>query len=432
MSIKNNIVISHIESLEVGTKISVRGLSSALGVSEGTVYKAIKDAEARGLVVTRPKAGTFRVDTTIGEDTGDVTVAEIVKLLGLAVAAGSGNTGNTIAKLIICDSDEAELLRQLNACSPKNTLCIAGNRPDLQLIALNSGANLLITGGGRATDYQLIQAEKGGICILYSVQSTYTLIRLFDNQFSDRQRFDGVMDVSEWMQTPDYLYRNDIVADWHKFYKQNLSGINQYPIVDDDLNICGGLDISLAFAATPSQRLSSLASDDRSFLTVEKTDSLHDVTKKMILSGGSLAAVVDGGKMSGVISANDLLRYYMYSDSRGHGFQAEPFLSYLPDASSKSRYVYRLKVPENEFGNLPSLEMSIMLAAAGRHVESADSASCRVDSGTFYAPEKIVLSDDLMLTTALTQSGSSGYIVEAEIHDDSHSYAKAILMFSRS
>lgn len=67
MSIKNNIVISHIESLAVGTKISVRGLSSALGVSEGTVYKAIKDAEARGLVVTRPKAGTFRVDTTLGK-----------------------------------------------------------------------------------------------------------------------------------------------------------------------------------------------------------------------------------------------------------------------------------------------------------------------------------------------------------------------------
>lgn len=416
----------------MGTKISVRGLSAKLNVSEGTVYKAIKDAETRGLVVTRPKAGTFRVDTTISESTGDVTLAEIAKLLGLTVSAGSSNTGSVISKLIICDSDEDELLRLLDGCSPKNALCIAGKRPDLQLIVLNAGANLLITGGSRPTDYQLMQAEKKGVCIFTSIQSTYTLIRLFDNQFSNRERFDGGTDVYEWMQTPDYLYRNDIVADWHKFYQQNLAGINQYPLVDDDLNICGGLDISRAFAATPSQRLSTLASGETGFLTVGKNDSLHDVAKKMIISGGSLAAVANGSRMEGVITANDLLRYYMYSDSRGHGFQAEPFLNYLPDLSSDKRFVYRLKVPETESDNLPNLEMSIMLAAAGQHVEHAGCTDYRIDSGTFYAPEQIVLSEGLMLATSISSSGGSSYIVEAEIHDEAHSYAKAILMISEA
>lgn len=430
LSIKNNIVLAYIEGLATGTKLSVRGLSAQLGVSEGTVYKAIKDAEARGLVVTRPKAGTFRVDTAIREETGDVTVSELAKLLGLTLAAGGSHGGNVIAKLIICDSDEAGLVRQLEKCSPSNTLCIAGNRPDLQLIAVDFGANLLITGGSRATDYELVQAEKKGACILYSIQSTYTLIRLFDNQFSDRRRSGTEADVGEWMQTPDFLYQNDIVADWHKFYKQNLSGVNQYPIVDDDLNICGGLDISRAFAATFSQRLSDLIADG-GVLTVGRNESLHEATKKMILSGGSLAAVTgDDGRMDGVLSANDLLRYHIYADSCGHGFQAEPFLTYLPVASSKTRFVYGLRVPESELGNLPNLEMSLLLAAAGRHVEAAGCPAYKIDSGTFFAPERMELSDGLMLTTALTVSGSSSYIVDAEIHDDAHSYAKAILMFS--
>ena len=50
ISIKNDIVLSRIEATEPGTKISVRGLASELDVSEGTVYKAIKEAEQRGLV----------------------------------------------------------------------------------------------------------------------------------------------------------------------------------------------------------------------------------------------------------------------------------------------------------------------------------------------------------------------------------------------
>ncbi|MCF0137771.1 MAG: GntR family transcriptional regulator, partial [Oscillospiraceae bacterium] len=57
---KNDYVLSHIEGLKAGTKVSVRGLSAELNVSEGTAYKAIKEAELRRLVVTKPKAGTFR------------------------------------------------------------------------------------------------------------------------------------------------------------------------------------------------------------------------------------------------------------------------------------------------------------------------------------------------------------------------------------
>ena len=44
ISVKNDAVLSHIEALASGTKISVRGLAAELNISEGTVYKAIKEA----------------------------------------------------------------------------------------------------------------------------------------------------------------------------------------------------------------------------------------------------------------------------------------------------------------------------------------------------------------------------------------------------
>ena len=58
---KHEEIIKYIISLDIGTKISVRGLSSELGVSEGTSYRAIKECENLGIVNTVPRVGTIRV-----------------------------------------------------------------------------------------------------------------------------------------------------------------------------------------------------------------------------------------------------------------------------------------------------------------------------------------------------------------------------------
>ena len=59
---KHDIVIEYIESLEVGEKVSVRQLARQMNISEGTVYRAIKDAENQGLVSSIPKVGTIRIE----------------------------------------------------------------------------------------------------------------------------------------------------------------------------------------------------------------------------------------------------------------------------------------------------------------------------------------------------------------------------------
>lgn len=50
---KHEQLIRHIEALEPGTRISVRGIARELDVSEGTAYKAIKEAEELGVVATK-------------------------------------------------------------------------------------------------------------------------------------------------------------------------------------------------------------------------------------------------------------------------------------------------------------------------------------------------------------------------------------------
>lgn len=83
MSIKNELILSYIKELDVGTKISVRRLSEILNVSVGTVYKAIKAAEAQGLVVTKPKSGTFKIDSGVIGEAEPVSLKRAAKFLGL-------------------------------------------------------------------------------------------------------------------------------------------------------------------------------------------------------------------------------------------------------------------------------------------------------------------------------------------------------------
>ena len=51
-------IIEYIKNLKVGSKISVRQLANQLDVSEGTAYRAIKDAQLAGYVCTMPRKGT--------------------------------------------------------------------------------------------------------------------------------------------------------------------------------------------------------------------------------------------------------------------------------------------------------------------------------------------------------------------------------------
>ena len=149
ISIKNDLVLNYIESLADGTRVSVRELSATLQVSEGTAYKAVKEAEQRGLVVVKPKAGTVRVVTEQPVFENAIPATDVVRLLGLGILAGRDQMNRQIRKLIICDGSEENMRSQLKGQEAGSCLCLCGDRPELQTAILEAGANLLLTSGSR-------------------------------------------------------------------------------------------------------------------------------------------------------------------------------------------------------------------------------------------------------------------------------------------
>lgn len=427
MPIKNDLVLDYIESLPEGEKVSVRELAAKLQVSEGTAYKAVKRAEQFGLVMVKPKVGTVRV--CMGQPAFEQTVslADTVRLLGLNVLTGRQKLGQSIRKLVICDGSEQSMLQQLDGVDPAECLCLCGDRPEMQTAVLEHGANLLLTGGAKSSWVHTNMAERKGLLILSSPQSAYSLIRLFDAEFIEQRNPSDGIDVTAWMQTPDYLYYNDVVADWQRLFIES-SLPKEYPVVDDNLELFGSLDIWNAATAIPSQKLRSVIADTPRLETVQAEERLKDVARRFIINGDSIAAVLDGRRMLGIITSNDLLRYYLGKEGEPGERSADSFLTKDIAGSTRDAVVFHVRVPDPAGQNDGQLALSLLIAAAASHLRQLGCEQWRLESGTYIAPKPLVFSDSLILLSRI-QPGSPGvHVIEAELSDDNVSYAKMMMI----
>ena len=429
ISIKNNLVLDYIEGLPEGAKVSVRELAAKLQVSEGTAYKAVKQAEQLGLVTVKAKAGTIRVSAQQPAFDQSVSAADVVRILGLTVLTGRQNLSIRIRKLIVCDGSEKDLLRQMDSAAPGECLCLCGERPDMQTAVLELGAHLLLTGGAKSNWVQTNLAERKELLVLSSPQSAYSLLRLFDGELLAPPSSVGNDQVSAWMQAPDYLYYNDVVADWQRLFTESPLP-KHYPVVDENLELFGSLDVWKAAADVPSQKIRSVLASGAEVETVQASDALKDVARRFILNGDNFAAVLDGKRMLGIITANDLLRYYMGLETAGGESSLESFLSKDNAVSDEDTVVYQVRVPDAVRTSGSHLALSLLTTAAESHLRQRGCGSYQLTSGTILAPRPLVFSESLMLVSRIQPGAPGSYMIEAELNDDSVSYAKMMIIAS--
>ena len=85
---KHQDILHYLEKLTVGQRVSVRSISNHLQVSDGTAYRAIKEAENRGIVETRPRSGTVRVEKKVRVRLDKLTYEEISNISESEVVSG--------------------------------------------------------------------------------------------------------------------------------------------------------------------------------------------------------------------------------------------------------------------------------------------------------------------------------------------------------
>ena len=347
-------------------------------------------------------------------------------MLGLSVCVGKANLSRRIRRLIICDGSRQELLRQMESIEPSACLCLCGDRPEMQTEILEQGANLLLTGGIRPSWVLANLAERRGLLVFTSPQSAYALVRLFGSETDKPGLQPGGARVAAWMQAPDYMYYTDIVADWHRHYAEG-SLAQQYPVVDDDLELIGALDMWKAATANPSQKLSSVLAEGEELEAVSAEDSVSDVTRRFVVSGQFVAPVLEGKRMMGIISAIDLLRYYMCSEPEPGGCTTDSFLTRDASVSQDYNAVFRVQAPPSALGGLGHLENDLLLSAAESHLRQLGLSNYRLSNGTFMAFRPLELTEGLRLESRIQANNPGSAVLEVELYDEKISYAKMVM-----
>ncbi len=301
---KHEQILKYIENLGVGTKISVRRLAREMGVSEGTAYRAIKDAEKRGLVSTKERIGTVRIENQPRTNIDQLNFADICKMVDGKVLGGERGLNKTLNKFVIGAMKLDAMMQYVQAGS----LLIVGNRIDAQQCALEQGAAVLITGGFDTSPEVKRRADELELPLMSSKYDTFTVASMINRAMYDRLikkkiiRVEDLIDPDAKVHT---LKSTSKVKDWNDLFHR--TGYSRFPVVDEWNRVMGMITSKDVVGASPEQSIDKLMTKQPS--SVYPNTSVASAAHLMVWEGIELLPVIDHHrKLIGVISRKDVLK----------------------------------------------------------------------------------------------------------------------------
>jgi len=301
---KHEQIIQYIEELEIGTRISVRKIAQTLDVSEGTAYRAIKDAENRGIVSTKERTGTVRVENKMSRNIDILTFNEIVKIVDGQVLGGAAGLHKTLNKFVIGAMQLEAMIRYIE---PGNLL-IVGNRNKAHESALKLGAGILITGGFGTDDEVKDLADQLELPIISSGYDTFTVAALINRAIYDRlikKKIVLVADILRHDLPLVYMRETDTVNDLLRRIEE--TNHNRFPVVDDNNRPVGIITTKDMIGAEFTETVDKLMT--RNPLSVTPHTSVATAGHMMVWEAYEMLPVIDDqGKLAGVISRKDVMK----------------------------------------------------------------------------------------------------------------------------
>lgn len=308
MATKHEQILQYIDRLPVGTKISVRQIAKDLEVSEGTAYRAIKEAETQGYVSTIERVGTVRIEKKQKENIERLTFAEVVNIVDGHVLGGKEGLHKTLSKFVIGAMKLEAMMRYVEAGS----LLIVGNRDQAHKLSLQQGAAVLITGGFDTSEEVKALADQLALPIISSSYDTFTVASLINRAIYDRlikKEIVMVEDILKPLAETPILHPWDPVSKWHQFtewYRET-----RYPVVDDQMRLVGIVTSKDIIGHDEAVMIEKVMSKNP--ITTSPRVSVASSAHTMVWEGIELLPVVDNyKKLVGVLSRQDVLKALQY------------------------------------------------------------------------------------------------------------------------
>ena len=304
MTSKHQQIIRYIESLPVGEKISVRSIAKNMEMSEGTAYRAIKEAENIGIVSTIERVGTIRIERKTKDNLEKLSFGEIIKIIEGEVFGGHEGLDKILNRFVI----GAMTLNAMTRYIQPESLVIIGNREDAQLLALNQGAAVLITGGFQATPQLIQKADELKIPLMGTTYDTFTVASLINRAMTDqliKKKIMIVADIYNDIENTNYLRMDQTVKEYRELSEK--TGNSRFPVVNHSNRLVGVVSAKDILGKSDSLIIERIMTKNPSVSKLHA--SVASVAHSMIWNGLEMLPVVqDNMELIGIISRRDVMK----------------------------------------------------------------------------------------------------------------------------
>lgn len=429
MATKHEQIIQHIMSLRVGNKISVRQIAKDLNVSDGTAYRAIKEAENQGLVSTIERVGTIRIERKEKENFERLTFAEIINIVDGQVLGGADGLHKTLNKFVIGAMKLDAMMRYTAA----DSLLIVGNRMKAQELALNEGAAVLITGGFDTEDHIKRLADEKQLPIMSTSYDTFTVATMINRAIYDqliKKEIIFVEDISTSYKEAFYLDAKDTLNDWYELNEQSKH--TRFPVIDDKKRVVGMVTSKDVIGYENHMLIEKVMT--KKPLVVQGKTSLAYVAHMMVWEGIELVPVVDQAyQFQGIVSRQDVLKALQQIQRQPQvGETIDDIVSRDIMAVEADQTVFQTKVtPQmtNQLGTLSNGVFTTLITEASSrlllHVKKSDLV---VENLTIFFIKPVQIDSKLIIKPQLLEIGRIYAKIDIEVYNDRKLVGKGLIM----
>ena len=421
MMSKHQEIIVYLEKLPVGKRVSVRSISNYLGVSDGTAYRAIKEAENRGLVETRPRSGTVRVKSTkvVLEH---LTYHEIAEITRSEVLAGQAGLDKEFSKFSIGAMTEQNIMRYLT----EGGLLIVGDRTEIQRLALKNENAVLVTGGFSIEEDILSLADQMSIPILRTQHDTYTVATIINRALSNIQIKTDILTVEQVYRSAHehgFLQETDTVKDYLDLVRKNRS--SRFPVINQHQMVVGVVTMRDAGDKSPYTTLDKIMTKNP-FMTGLKTN-IANVSQRMIAEDFEMIPVVRSNQtLLGVITRRDILEKMSREQVSSLPTFSDQITQKLIRNGNDFAFTVEPFMLENN-GVLSHGVLTEILNTATHQLISYSGRSLIIENMMIYFLQAVQLDDYLTLQSRLVRETRRSAIIDYEIYLEHQLVAKATI-----
>ncbi|MDC3412645.1 DRTGG domain-containing protein [Terrihalobacillus insolitus] len=431
MGTKHEQILSFIESLSVGNKISVRQIAKELNVSEGTAYRAIKEAENEGLVSTIERVGTIRIERKQKENFERLTFAEVISIVDGQVLGGREGLYKTLNRFVI----GAMKLDAMMRYTEKDSLLIVGNRIKAHELAIQAGAAVLITGGFDTEEHVKKLADEKELPIMSTSYDTFTVAAMINRAIYDqliKKEIVLVGDIYTPFEDAYYLKAKDRLERWYQFNEETTH--SRYPVVDENNRVTGMVTSKDVIGKEKSSLIEKVMTKNP--MTVQTKTSLAYAAHMMVWEGIEIMPVVDTHhKLTGLISRQDVLKALQYIQRQPQiGETIDDIVSSRLEIGEESnnKTMYHAEItPQmtNQLGTLSyGVFTSIVTESSSRLLRHYKKGDLVVENISIYFIKPVQLESKLEVRPRILEVGRKFAKVDVEVFNDRTLVGKALLM----